>query len=471
MLATSPAPAPFRIVARNTFWLSLSIAIGVAQGVAVTYVMSRYLGVVAFGELGLIISCTGVLLFASGSVVSTVMRESARGRLEGSPLVIGAMFAQLLLAVPVLVAALVALWFVSGDPALLGPAAILGIALLTRTALGPLVGLHLGRERMEWQLLDSVQLVLTFAVLVGLVTLHTGLYALPVASLVSAGIVAAVAVSVLSWRGFSGRIWPRPLEVRMLVVSTCLWGAVNMAQQVQWSLEPLLASAVMDKREVGLFIAGGRLLPAIRALAAAMGVVCLPAFVRAVASADWRRLSDDAQRLLGYLLPGGFVLTVGLFASADTIVRLLYPQGFEASALVLQRLSLNVIPMLLHWEALCLLFAADKPRQLLAGYGLALVIRLALAIRLGSMYGAAGLATAQVTSDWIMALTLQAIGLRVLRLNYGRALARSALCTGIAVATLVIASSTSPFLAVGSALAVFTLAWIVSQPLSTAATG
>ena len=465
MLATASARSPFRSVARNSFWMSLSVGIGIVQGVAVTYVMSRSLGLVAFGQLGLIISCTSVLLFASGSVVPNVLRESARGRLDGSALVVGAMFAQLLLAVPVLLAALVVLWLVSGDAALLGPAALLGIALLARTALGPLVGLHLGRERMEWQLLDSAQLVLAFAALLGLVTLRTGLYALPLASLVGAGGVGVAALAVLGRRGLPGRVWPQPAVVRMLAASTLLWGAVNMAQQVQWSLEPLLAPVIMDAREVGLFIAGGRLLPGIRSLAAALGLVCLPPFVRAVAAADWSRLSDDAQRLLRYILPGGFVLTLGLFTCSDAIVRVLYPQGFEAAAIILRRLSVNLIPMLLHWEALCLLFAADKPRELLAGYGVALVIRLVLAVRLGSTHGGVGLATAQVASDWIMALTLQVIAVRALRLKYGRALARSALCAGIALATLVLASSASVVFAAGSALAVFALTWTINEAL------
>ncbi len=471
MLAAVSGRSPLRSVARNTVWMSLSVVIGVVQGVAVTYVMSRYLGLVAFGQLGLIISCTSVLLFASGSIVPNVLRESARGRLDGNALVVGAMFAQLLLATPVLLAALVALWLLSGDPALLGPALILGIALLARTALGPLVGLHLGRDRMEWQLLDSAQLVLTFAALLGLVALRTGLYALPLASLAGAAGVGVVAVTVLGWHGLSGRLWPQPAVVRTLVVSTLLWGAVNMAQQVQWSLEPLLAPAVMDQREVGLFIAGGRLLPGIRSLAAALGVACLPAFVRAVTAADWRGLAGDAQRLLRYILPGGFVVTVALFTCSDAIVGLLYPRGFETAAIILRRLSLNLIPMLLHWEALCLLFAADRPRELLAGYGVALAIRLVLALRLGSTYGGVGLAAAQVTSDWIMALTLQAIAIRVLRLNYGRVLTRRALCAGLALATLVIASSASVFFAAGSALAVFILTWTINEALSPAASG
>ena len=156
MLGAAAAPSDDTAkAARNAFWMCLSVAVGVVQGVAVTYVMSRYLGLVAFGRLGLIMSCTNVILFASASVVSNVVRESARGQVEGGGLVVAAMLTHLLLAAPVLLVVVGILWGVSRAPALIGPAMLLGTALMLRTALGPVVGLQVGRERMQWQLLDS----------------------------------------------------------------------------------------------------------------------------------------------------------------------------------------------------------------------------------------------------------------------------------------------------------------------------
>jgi O-antigen/teichoic acid export membrane protein len=442
--------------------MSLSVGIGVVQGVAVTYVMSRYLGLVAFGQLGLIISCTNVMLFASGSVVANVLRESARGRLEGPGLVAAAMLTQALLAAPIMLASLGVLWLVSAEPALLGPAAILGAALLVRTALGPLVGLHLGRERMEWQLLDSAQSVLSFAALLGLVVANAGLYALPLASLIGAGGVVMATAAALGRRMGPAALWPERSLVKVLALSTLLWAAVNVAQQVHWAVEPLLASALMDVTRVGVFIAGGRLQPGIRSLAAALGLVVLPAFVRAVARGDSRQLSRDTEGQLRYLVPGGLVLTVVLFALADPIVTILYPRGFEAAALILRRLSLDVTPMLLHWQAMCLLFAGDRSRALLAGYGVTLAVRLALGACLGSAFGATGLATAQVLSDWALAFTLHAIALRTLRLGYAGTLLRSTLPAGAALIILAIAGRSSVPLATGAALAVYGLGWFAS---------
>ena len=444
-------------VARNAFWMCLSVAVSVLQGVAVTYVMARYLGLVTFGRLGLIMSCTNVILFASGSVVSNVLRESARGQFEGAGLVVAAMFTQVLLAAPVLLAVLGILWGVSREPALLGPAAMLGIALMVRTVLGPVVGLQLGRERMEWQLLDSAQLLLSFAAMLGFVLLDTGLYALPLASLVGTGVVGMAAVALLRHRITARRLRPSRAVLRSVAVSSLLWAGVNVAQQVQWSVEPLLAPAVMNAGDVGLFIAGGRLLPGIRSLAAALALVFLPAFVRDVAAGDSRGLSDHAEGLIRWVVPGGLAFTAALVSCSALIVKLLYPPEFAAAAPILSRLSLDVTALLLHWQAMCLLFAAEKLRALMTGYGIALAVRVALGVWLGSAHGAPGLATAQVLSDWTLALMLQAIALRALRLGYGTTLLRTTTGAFGALAVLVMAAQRSLPVALGGAAAAYAL--------------
>ena len=444
-------------VARNALWMGVSVAVGVVQGVAVTYVMARYLGLVTFGRLGLIMSCTNVILFASGSVVSNVLRESARGRFEGSGLVVAAMLTQVLLAAPVLLAALGILWGVSGEPALLGPAAMLGVALMLRTALGPVVGLHLGRERMEWQLLDSAQLLLSFAAMLGFVLLDTGLYALPLASLVGTGVAGMAAVVLLRHRITPARLRPSAAVLRSVALSSLSWALVNVAQQVQWSVEPLLAPAVMDAGQVGLFIAGGRLLPGIRSLAAALALVFLPAFVRDVAAGDSRRLSEHADGVIRWAVPGGLAFTAALVSCAVWIVRLLYPPEFAAAAPILARLSLDVIAIFLHWQAMCLLFAAEKLRALMAGYGVALGVRVGLGLWLGAAHGAPGLATAQVVSDWTLALMLQAIALRALHLGYGTTLLRTTTGAFGALAVLVMAAQRSLPVALGGAAAAYAL--------------
>src|SRR5207245_10688141 len=172
---------------------------------------------------------------------------------------------------------------------------------------------------------------------------------------------------------------------------------------------------------------------------------------------DSRQLSDRAEGLVRWLVPGGLLLTAALVSCSALIVGLLYPRDFAAAAMILRRLSLNVTPIFLHWHALCLLFAAEKLRPLALGYGIALGVRVALGVWLGSAYGGPGLATAQVLSDWTLALLLQAIALRALRLGYGTTVVKSTAGALGALAVLVMAAPRSLPLALGGAVAVYAL--------------
>jgi len=201
----------------------------------------------------------------------------------------------------------------------------------------------------------------------------------------------------------------------------------------------------MEPTRVSLFIAGSRFVPTVRSLAIALNVVRLPAFVRSAAGTDRCVLSASAERFLCYLVLLGFLSTVGLFAFSSEIVELLYPDGFEDAVVILRILSLNIIPMFLHWEALNLLFSGEKYRELIAGYGLTFVVRLALGIWLGSAWGSTGLAVAQVTSDWILAMVLHVVALWVLRLSYGKTLLKTILCALVALLVLTMGVKTSVF--------------------------
>jgi len=322
------------------------------------------------------------------------------------------------LAVPVLLLALAVLVLATGEPSLVGPAATLGVALVLRTALGPVIGFYLGRERMAWQMLDSVYAVVTLVALLGCVALGAGLYALPIASLGAAAVVTSVAGMMLRRRLPAGSFRPQRATVWMLVVPTLLWSGATLAQQIQWSVEPLLAPFVMDPTRVGLFIAGNRLLPPVRSVAAALGLVFLPAFVRAVRDHDSRALFARATSSLRYVLVVGSALAALLFLAAPWITELLYPPEFGETTTIIRWLSASPPALFVHWRALCLLFAADALAALLACYALAAVARVGLGFWLGTTHGATGLAAAEAASDWILALTTHVVAFRVLSLRY-----------------------------------------------------
>src|SRR5207245_9148334 len=89
----------------------------------------------------------------------------------------------------------------------------------------------------------------------GCVVRDTGSDAVPLARRVGTAMVGMVALVALRHRITPGRLRPSGAVLRSIAVSSLLWAAVNVAQQIQWSVEPLLAPAVMDAGAGGLFIA------------------------------------------------------------------------------------------------------------------------------------------------------------------------------------------------------------------------
>jgi len=75
---------------------------------------------------------------------------------------------------------------------------------------------------------------------------------------------------------------------------------------------------------------------------------------------------------------------------------------------------------------------------------------------LGSAHGAPGLAVAQVLSDWTLAVLVQAIALRALRLGYGTALLRTTIAAFAALAVFLAAERSLP-VALGGAAAAYVL--------------
>jgi O-antigen/teichoic acid export membrane protein len=195
-----------------------------------------------------------------------------------------------------------------------------------------------------------------------------------------------------------------------------IFGLVNLGQQLQWSAEALLSPLLISPNSVGIYIAGTRLAPTIRAAATALNMVLLPKFVHLSSNRD--TAGNEVEDFFVWLVVFGFLSTVVLYCSAGIVVRLLYPSSFAPATAILQILSLNIGAMLLHWEALNLLFARGQDRMLIIAYGILFIIRLALAYSLATAWAGFGLATAQIISDWIMAISLHILALLRGHQNY-----------------------------------------------------
>ncbi len=441
-----------------------SLGIAVVQGFGATYLLSRYLGPIAFGELGVIINSTNLILFANSSVAPQVLKASAQRKDQSISLVTAGISIQLLLSILITLVSFGVLFLSSGDWSLVGPAAVLAASLTMRSLTNSLVAAQMGREKMEWQLIESAQLLLSFLLLFGLIKLGSGLYAFPSSSLVGVLVISGITLWMFGRRYVGNRFLPTAEEVKILFIASLALGVVNLAQQAHWSVEALLAPRLMGPVDVGVFIAGTRFVPITRSLAVAVNLVSLPIFVRGISEANWHKLSREAEQSLRYLTLAGFGGALGLFAFSDWITAVLYPQGFENAAQIIRIVSLNVLPLLLHWEALTLLFAAEKYRALVAGYGLALAIRLALGSWLGIQGGGTGLAVAQVVSDWALALCLHGIALKTLDLHYGKTLLKIVVCMVAALPALAMtAVGISAFTASAVALAVFGLGLFASR--------
>ena len=183
--------------------------------------------------------------------------------------------------------------------------------------LRPLASLVIGLERMWLTSIATIgsQVVYAFGV-VGLLRRGAGLYALPVASLLS--LIVLGGAYYLTGRHLIGRVFGNPLALDRAVRRDLLrfgsWFQVtNLSRVVNNQTDSILIATFVNVRSVGYYGIGDKIAQLVRIVPLAMLPPLLPALTGIHAQGDEKRIARtvlNSSRMLGLLTIGatGFVL-------------------------------------------------------------------------------------------------------------------------------------------------------------------
>jgi O-antigen/teichoic acid export membrane protein len=428
-------------IIRGSVLRAAAYAATVLLGIVSAALMTRHLGVVAFGQYVTVLSIVTVAMgMADVGMANIGVREySVREGDERDRLMENLLGLRLALAA---LAAAVALVFAAaaGYPGVMVAGTALAALGYLLTTLQQTVGVPLSAGlRLGWvALLDVLRQLGLVAVVVVLVLAGAGL--LP---FLGAPIPIAVGLLVVTaWlaRGsipfmprFQPRAWGQLLRLVLPYAAASAVGAVYV------SLVVILTSLVASEQETGYFGASFRIFSVLGAIPGLLVGSAFPVLARA-ARDDRLRLQYALQRLWDIALLLGAGAAVLTAVGAPVAIDIVAGNDYEPSVSVLriQAGTLFAAFLVAIWSYGLLSLAAY--RALLIANALALVLAAASGLLLAAEYGADGAAVATLIGEGALAL---ALGVQLmwtrdeLRVD-AEILPRVVLATALAVAVLLI---------------------------------
>jgi len=391
-----------RTILLNSLWLLISYGLALAAGAASSYIISHYLGLIAFGQWALISSGAAFAGLAASGIGTAILRKSAEGELSLRPLGGAGVILQTLSAVTILSVSLTVVSFSlkGGDTTL--PTLLMGAMAVIGTIGGVPTSIYFGQNRMQWQLINAFQGVGTVLLLLAFVRYPLGLLAPATAMLLSTSVVCVVTYIV-----FSRNVGGLPtLPSRRLLREVAALGIgltfVALGQQIHWLVDSFLVNWLSDPIQLGILGAGIRLLPPLRSLAMAVTMAAFPVLI-AQARADRQAFQRAFSNSLFLVVLLGTEMTIGLIGVSDQVISLLFPRSFHPAAEVLRVLGLTCIPLMIHWISLNGLVALGESYILILAYVLTILTQIAGAALLVPSHGALGMAVANVVSETVLA--------------------------------------------------------------------
>jgi O-antigen/teichoic acid export membrane protein len=367
--------------------------------------LTRYLGVGAFGHYTTVISLVGVVAAVTDAGMSTVgQREFAVSEGAARDALMRDLLGLRMMLTAFGVLVVVAFVFAAGYDQALVIGAVLAslgtVALVVQhTHTIPLAAaLRLG----TLSALDLARQLLTVAAIVALVLFGAGvasLLAIPLAvNLLLIAPTAALARNQISLRmALRPRHW---LALLRLTVSFSLATAVGT---VYIYTAQILTSLVSSEYQSGLFAAAFRVFIVVGAVPGVIVGGALPLLARA-ARDDRERLTYALQRIFQVSLILGVAAALALLGGAQFIIHVIAGREYAAAAPVLQIQGLALIASfaLAGWSFA--LLSLQRYRGVLLANLAAFLVSCALTIVLASSDGAKGAAIATVCGETVLAL-------------------------------------------------------------------
>ncbi len=203
------------------------------------------------------------------------------------------------------------------------------------------------------------------------------------------------------------------------------FAAIPIYYLATYSLNTLILSVHRPLAEVGAFGAAANISVVLITIPTVFTRAVFPVFSRLFSREGKDALREAYARSYHYLLILGLAVSVGIFITADRIIRLIYGGGFEQAVPALKILAIGMMPMFLGQLNGNLLLAIGRERLFMITEGIIAVLTVVLSLVLGIRYGYLGSCVAIVTpiiigfvfySVWCHRLNGQPLPLRVMGL-------------------------------------------------------
>ncbi len=406
--------------------------VNVALGIVTTVVIVRALGASRYGEWATILAAIELIATVGNFGLETVAVRLAAQEPEREGAWVGATTSlRLLIAIPMLLAFVVALVVLASDEEMLVGGLILSLLYLTAalSTLRIVFRLHVRNHvTVAFTMLNSV---LWAGSVIAIAALDGSMVDFAIAflgvSIIVQGALAVVALRTIHvrWRG-ARKLWPKLLGIGISVgIAGTLTFTYGRIDQI------LVYELAANPADVGVYAAMYKILDNAGFVPMAMMVTLFP-IMAGLYPADRPRLRRMMQMAIDYLMIvalGGLALTI---VAAEPIVELLYGPDYVSGATTLTILIAAFIPICIGNVAGNILIAMDLQRRYIwfAAFGLALNVPLNwLLIPEYGIEAAAWvtLLTEVVVVSLSLIMVLRRIELRLSLLRIGLALLAAAL--------------------------------------------
>lgn len=327
---------------RATILLMFSQVIFLASGLAVNFGLARLLGVVDYGNFGLVISLLVVveLLVITGfpEVIQKfggerpeAMRALVRQTLRWQMLYTFAVFVLFELAAPA-----IAGFF--DDRALLPLLRIAGADIVVYGLYKYFLSVQNGLHRFQQYTLLGItySLARLFAIL-GLVLLGFSIQGALIGNILASA--AALALALFCYRAPQHEGNRQPAGYGSWVVQNVIY---FVGLNAFFSIDLWFVKLMLSKSEVGLYLSAAVLAKLSYFMSIALSAVLLPSLSRAVVHHETQRVRELTQDTLRYLLIFLTLLNVLVFLHANAIVALFFGKEFILAAPILPWLMLGL---------------------------------------------------------------------------------------------------------------------------------
>jgi O-antigen/teichoic acid export membrane protein len=391
--------------------------VNVALGIITTVVIVRALGASRYGEWATILAAIELIATVGNFGLETVAVRLAAQEPEREGAWVGATTSlRLLIAIPMLVAFVVALAVLASDDEMLVAGLILSLLYLTAALSTLRIVFRLHVRNHVTVAFTTINSLLWAGSVIAIAALDGSMVAFAIAflaiTIVVQGALAVVALRTIHvrWDG-ARKLWPKLFKIGISVgiagTLTFTYGRID--QILVYELAP-------NPADVGVYAAMYKILDNAGFVPMAVMVTLFP-IMAGLFPADRPRLRRMMQMAIDYLMVvalGGLALTI---VAAEPIVELLYGPDYVSGATVLTILVAAFIPICIGNVAGNMVVAMDLQRRYIWFAGLGLLLNVPLNLVLIPEYGIEAAAWVTLLTEVVVVSLSLAMVLRKIELR------------------------------------------------------